>query len=30
MSLTDIILALTIVVPWNLFLIYRMKKEQKK
>ena len=30
MSVTDIILALIIVVPWNLFLIYRMKKEQKK
>ena len=30
MSVTDTILALIIVVPWNLFLIYRMKKEQKK
>ena len=30
MSTPDIILALLVVVPWNAFLFYKMKKEENK
>lgn len=30
MSVIDVIIGLVVVVPWNLFLIIRMKKENAK
>lgn len=30
MTPMDILIALAIVVPWNAFLIYRMRQENKK
>jgi len=30
MSTVDTILAISIIVPWNIFLIYRMRKDNKK